>query len=270
MHKGPFSSSFSSDEKYDIITALEVIEHIEDLPDFFSAINNSLNDQGIFIGYFPSADDTAFQHNANYHWLHSSFEHLVYPTEKGMLQLLRPIFGENIFMTTFFTRQGPDVIPNTIIIVIKGQEKQVTNKNIIELFRQLSYINDRQSFFANMGSGAGALTSAWESGIASIDHTSNIAYLAGLLCAKFGNTEAALLFLTEQNQTSDINEVACLDHYDIDCLVIAMHCGSIDWLREQLAHASPNTKLSLILRDCANVVERYDSSQSQMASDQQN
>ena len=237
---------------FQVITALEVIEHIEDLPNFFTGIHAVMADRGVFVGYFPSSDDVAFSSGPDYHWLHSSFEHLLYPSPAGIRTLLTPLFGSNVFVATFLTRQGHDLIPNTVVVAIKGDVSPSAQSNIVELFRQLAYINDRASFDIGTSAGAGVLASVWGAPGEIVGSSENIPYVAGVLCAKFGNLEAARLLLCESNQWEKLDNLRLAD-----LLAIALHGGNIDWLRVNLPEIAPRITMNLIATDCLKVLEMY-------------
>jgi SAM-dependent methyltransferase len=239
--------------RFEVVTALEVIEHVEDLPGFFTGIHTVMADKGVFVGYFPSSDDVAFFRGTDYHWLHKSFEHLVYPSEAGIRMLLKPFFGTNVFFATFFTRQGADLIPNSVVVAFKGEVPLSTQTVIAELFRQLAYLNDRTCFDMDASRGAGALAPTWGGAGDVVGPEGDVPYVAGVLSAKFGNLEAARLFLCEGDYLEKLDSRRLTD-----LLVIALHGGSIDWLRTNLPVILPRITMALIASDCSMVVERYD------------
>lgn len=239
--------------RFAVVTALEVIEHVEDLPGFFAGIHAVMADRGVFIGYFPSSDDGAFSKGSDYHWLHSSFEHLLYPSQAGIRELLKPFFGTNVFLATFLTRQGSDVIPNSIVVALKGDPPLNALICIAELFRQLAYLNDRSCFDIDASRGAGALAPVWGQSGEVEGAEGDVPYVAGVLCAKFGNLEAARLFLREGKELEKLDS-----HRLTDLLAIALHGGSIDWLRTHLPVITPRITMTLVADDCSKVVERID------------
>jgi hypothetical protein len=203
--------------------------------------------------YFPSSDDVAFSRGTDYHWLHNSFEHLLYPSEMGIRALLKPLFGANVLLATFLTRQGPDVIPYGIVVAIKGEVVFSAQTAIAELFRQLTYLNDRTCFDMDASRGAGALAPTWGGAGDVVGPEGDVPYVAGVLSAKFGNLEAARLFLCEGDYLEKLDSRRLTD-----LLVIALHGGSIDWLRTNLPVILPRITMALIASDCSMVVERYD------------
>jgi SAM-dependent methyltransferase len=130
------------DGGFNVITTLEVIEHVEHLPEFFSGIYAALANNGVFLGYFPSTNDAAFSSSKEYHWLHNSFEHLIYPSEEGIRLAMNHCFGENLYFATFMTQQGQDVIPNTLVLGFKGVLSADNKKIIVDLFSNLNALNE--------------------------------------------------------------------------------------------------------------------------------
>jgi hypothetical protein len=171
----------------------------------------------------------------------------------GIRALLKPLFGANVFLATFLTRQGPDVIPYGIVVAIKGEVVFSAQTVIAELFRQLAYLNDRTCFDMDASRGAGALAPTWGGAGDVVGPEGDVPYVAGVLSAKFGNLEAARLFLCEGDYLEKLDSRRLTD-----LLVIALHGGSIDWLRTNLPVILPRITMALIASDCSMVVERYD------------
>lgn len=238
--------------RFEVVTALEVIEHVEDLPEFFAGIHAVMTEGGVFVGYFPSADDAAFSRSVDYHWLNSSFEHLLYPSQAGIQALLRPLFGKNVFVATFLTRQGQDLIPNSVVVALKGEVPPSAQSLVAELFRQLAYLNDRACFDIDASRGAGALAPLWGQARKLAGAEGHLPYVAGVLCAKFGNLEAGQLFLCEGEELEKLDGDRLTD-----LLAIALHGGSVDWLRKHLPAITPRIAMGLIADDCLEVIERY-------------
>lgn len=230
-------------EGFDVVTALEVIEHVENLPEFFLGIARVMSENGIFLGYFPSADNKYFGIKADYHWLHNSFEHLVYPTEQGIRAAMYAAFEQNIFTTTFLTVQGEDVIPNTLVVGFKKPINGEVKGKIAELFRQLNYLND-PNFLFNSHSPAG-LAEGWKfiEENPTISTCSDVPYVVALMCSKFG-LEAIPNFVMQH-----MVEIHYLtDSQILDLLAMAMHRGKIHFIAEILEKTSSrNLPQGLIL-----------------------
>ncbi len=229
-------------EGFTVVTALEVIEHLENLPEFFSGVNRVMADEGIFLGYFPSADDRYFGVKGSYHWLHNSFEHLIYPTELGIRYALRASFGNNIFTTTFLTVQGEDVIPNTLVIAFKKSITGESKERVAELFRQLNYINDPNFLFSE--SDPAGLREGWKLTIAnqSVSGCADLPYVVSVLCSKFG-LAAIPNFVMDCSTKID----SLTDSQVLDLLCMAMHRGRIHFIKEILTKiTSRELPLSLI------------------------
>lgn len=235
--------------RFDVVTALEVIEHVEDLAGFFRGIHVVMADGGVFVGYFPSSDEVAFGRSPDYHWLHSSYEHLVYLSEAGIRKVLAPFFGRNVYVVTFLTRQGEDVIPNSIVLAIKGDVDATALHPVAELFRQLAYLNDRAAFDLNLPRGPAALAAGWD--LAS----SHLPFVAGVLCAKFGDFEVARHLRRDGVTLTDLDGAQLGD-----LLVMAMHEGGIDWMRANLPLIGPRIALQTVVAECSAIVEHMDTS----------
>lgn len=240
---------------FEVITALEVIEHVENLDEFFSGVSRALAKDGVFLGYFPSSSTKAFTSSEDYHWLHNSFEHLVYPSEEGLRKILKKEFGENIFITTFLTVQSSGVIPNTLVITTKSELPHSIRRYIDEVFCQLNYLN-------KMGYECGqfedsALARGWASillGDTGINK--EIPFIVSLLCSKFGLFSVPQYFLGLTESTLGIS-----DQEHLDIMVMSMHFGSIDFLIENQCHESniflPGTRIKSEIKM---LVKRYQDS----------
>jgi SAM-dependent methyltransferase len=255
MTSSPAGSVPDHAERFPVVTALEVIEHVEDLDGFFAGIHAAMSEGGVFVGYFPSADAAAFARGPDYHWLHHSFEHLVYPSEAGIRAVLGRRFGANVHVCTFLTRQGDDVIPNSIVVAIKGQPSPAAAATIAETFRQLAYINDRGWFDVGAPRGPGALGHAWDAAARGPleDGDAQVPYVVGVLCAKFGEFEVARHLRREGMPVEGLDPSRLAD-----LLVMTMHDGGIDWIRAHLPVIGPSIRLAPIVQECRAFVERYD------------
>lgn len=241
---------------FSVVTALEVIEHVEDLRAFFRGIRDVMCEGGVLVGFFPSADDRAFRSGPGYYWLNASFEHLVYPSESGIRAALEPCFGRNVHVATFPTWQGDDVIPFTVVVAVRGELSVETHRPLAELFRQLAYLNDRAWFDLDGPRGPGALGAAWDiaKAIPGGDDDSQIPYIAGLLCAKFGDFQVARYLRRDDPSPEGLDDLQLAD-----LLMMAMHDGGIDWMREWLPRIGPRIPLPTIVAECRGLVERFDS-----------
>jgi SAM-dependent methyltransferase len=72
---------------FDIVSAIAVFEHIPDLKGSFEAALGFLKPEGLLLFEVPVLSEG----NADNAWLHSSFEHIHYPTEKSLDYLFRNI-----------------------------------------------------------------------------------------------------------------------------------------------------------------------------------
>jgi hypothetical protein len=85
------------------------------------------------------------------------------------------------------------------------------------------------------------------------DAAAQVPYVVGVLCAKFGE------FGVSRHLRRD---GVCLDRLDspllVDLLVMAMHEGAIDWMRERLPADGPGIRMRTIVDECRAIVERYD------------
>ena len=240
-------------EGFDVVTALEVIEHVENLPEFFLGIARVMSENGIFLGYFPSADNKYFGIKADYHWLHNSFEHLVYPTEQGIRTAMFAAFEQNIFTTTFLTVQGEDVIPNTLVVAFKRPIIGEVKGEVAELFRQLNYLND-PNFLFTICSPAG-LTADWKAILENqINQTCpDVPYVVALMCSKFG-LEAIPNFVMQH-----IVEIECLtDSQVLDLLAMAMHRGKIHFINEILEKTSSRNLPQALISEYHKLVFDYE------------
>jgi len=70
---------------FDVITAIATFEHVLDLRGAFSASLNALKPEGALIFEIPLMSST----RDNKNWLEGSYEHIYYPTVKGIETLLR-------------------------------------------------------------------------------------------------------------------------------------------------------------------------------------
>lgn len=214
---------------FNVVTALEVIEHVENLQEFFSGICKVMAEDGIFLGYFPSSYDEYFGVTNSYHWLHISFEHLIYPTEMGIREAMRASFGKNIFTTTFLTMQGEDVIPNTLVIAFKKNIAKTGKVEVAELFRQLNYLNDPNFFhFSTTHAGLGEV---WKELLRNqtVVTCTDVPFLVGVLCSKFGLAEIPN-FVMECNVEVDLLS----DSKVLDLLAMAMHRGRVHFIKDIL------------------------------------
>lgn len=238
--------------RFDVVTALEVIEHVDDLAGFFRGIHAVMADRGVFVGYFPSSDEVAFARGPEYHWLHHSFEHLVYPSEAGIRKVLEPLFGRSVHVATFLTRQGEDVIPNSVVVAVKGDVGAADQHPAAEIFRQLAYLNDRAAFDLGLPRGPGALAAGWDIAMRP-GLEAHLPFVTGVLCAKFGDFEVA------RHLRRDGVPLGELDGTQLaDLLVMAMHDGGVDWMRQHLPVIGPRIAIQTIVAECRAIVERVD------------
>lgn len=255
MTSAPAGETARHEGLFSVVTALEVIEHVEDLPAFFAGIHRVMADRGVFVGYFPSSDAVAFARSPGYHWLHSSFEHLVYPSEVGIRAVLAPHFGRDVHVATFHTCQGEDMIPYSVVVAIKGAPDAPGYANVAELFRQLAYLNDRASLDLGVPPGPGALGAAWDA-VANTPgdgDAAQVPFVAGTICAKFGD------FAVARHLRRDDRPLGGLDGMRLaDLLVMAMHDGGIDWMRDRLPEIGERIPLTTVADECRAIVERFD------------
>lgn len=245
---------------FEVVTALEVIEHVEDLRGFFGGINRVMADNGIFLGYFPSADERWFGPTSNYHWLNNSLEHLIYPSEDGIRRAMAEAFGDNVFIATFLTVQGKDVIPFSLVIALKNPVSAERRALVAELFRQLNYLTDRELAFADVG--PAALAAGWKAAIEEQTDAipADLPFVAALLCSKFG-TFAVPRFLMQCGFLAE----RLTDKQVLDFLAMAMHQGSIHFMENLLKSTTERSFMPSIRQEFHRLADDYQKSQLSIA-----
>jgi SAM-dependent methyltransferase len=243
----------ASAEGLHVVTALEVIEHVEDLRGLLGGINRVMADTSVFLAFYPSADERWFGATPGYHWLNKSFEHLVYPSEAGIRYALAEAFGDDVFVATFLTVQRRDVIPYSIVVALKAPASAEGRTTVAELWRQLRYLTDAEFTFTDAGpAGLGA---GWIAAIEDLatEHPSDLPFVAAVICSKFGSS-AVPLFLMEL----DVALERLTDAQVVDLLAMAMHQGGIDFIRHILATVPPQRLRPNLKEDFHRVVDDYD------------
>lgn len=247
----PLSRDLLPQNTFDVITALEVIEHVDDIPGFLICIQASLAKGGVFLGYFPSANSKAFTSSISYHWLHNSFEHLTYPSDLGIEKLASTIFGDNVFTATFLTTQGKDVIPNTIILACNAEEDDRESENIIELFGRLNYLNYRDQLCKENGNEKENTNhNLVKDALRKSAHNDGYSSLMALICAKFGNFDLSHLVLNNNPQ------IYMHEHAN-DLYAMALHGGQMDWLSKNLESQNAKYLMKSVKDDCAKALHMY-------------
>jgi SAM-dependent methyltransferase len=226
---------------FDVITTLEVIEHVEHLPGFFSGIYAALANNGVFLGYFPSTNDEAFSSSKEYHWLHNSFEHLIYPSEEGIRLAMNNCFGENLYFTTFMTQQGQDVIPNTLVLGFKGILTANNKKIIDDLFSDLNTLGKAKTL---------------EKALTINSHTQSITNsdsIIALLASKFGMASPSEAILAQGFDATSISI-----EQRLDLLTSSMHQGRIDLLNQLLDNPEVLTLPTSLINQLHQIVLNYE------------
>lgn len=83
-----FPSIQSVTEKYDVITAFDLVEHLYDLPSFFKMVENLLNDNGVFILLTGDICSLSARLTKKCWWYIKAPEHIVFPS-RGFLKNIK-------------------------------------------------------------------------------------------------------------------------------------------------------------------------------------
>lgn len=75
--------------RFDVITAIAMLEHVSDMLSALNQIKALLAPDGVFIFEVPLISDT----HDNTNWYTSSLEHIYYPTEAGLHYIFEKVFG---------------------------------------------------------------------------------------------------------------------------------------------------------------------------------
>lgn len=253
MYAQPVEQLEASARRFHVVTALEVIEHVEDLRSLFGGIHRVMADTSVFLAFYPSADERWFGATPDYHWLNNSFEHLIYPSEAGIRHALAEAFGDNVFVATFLTTQGQDVIPNSVVVALKAPDSDEGRATVAELFRELRYLTDAE--FALADTGPAGLGAGWIAAIEdrATEHPADLPFLVAVLCSKFGSS-AVPLFLMQH----DLDLGRLTDAQVVDLLAMAMHQGGIDFMRGLLAEIPQRRPRPDLKEDFQRVVDDHD------------
>ena len=84
-----FPSIQSVTEKYDVITAFDLVEHLYDLPGFFKMVENLLDDDGVFILLTGDICTLSARLSKECWWYIKAPEHIIFPSR----EFLRNIHG---------------------------------------------------------------------------------------------------------------------------------------------------------------------------------
>lgn len=107
---------------FEIITALEVLEHLEEFESFFSKVNYLLKDDGIFVAHLPLGVIESFSNsNGNYKWLHESLTHTVYFSTNGLRQLVERYFGHSMYAITRSSMDNGLKVVDCVLLLKKGE-----------------------------------------------------------------------------------------------------------------------------------------------------
>jgi Methyltransferase domain len=253
MFAQPVDELEASNGGFQVVTALEVIEHVEDLRGLLGGIFGVMADESVFLAYFPSADERWFGATPNYHWLNNSFEHLIYPSEAGIRYALAEAFGDDVFVATFLTIQGQDVIPHSIVVALRAPASAKGRTIVAELFRQWRYLNE--AAFALMDTGPEGLGAGWLAAIEdqATEHPLDLPFVAAVTCSKFGSS-AVPRFLMQH----ELDLERLTDAQMVDLLAMAMHQGGIDFMRDLLATLPPGRLWPDLADDFQGAVDAYD------------
>jgi 2-polyprenyl-3-methyl-5-hydroxy-6-metoxy-1,4-benzoquinol methylase/uncharacterized Fe-S cluster-containing radical SAM superfamily protein len=101
--------SLDEAEKYDIITAFDVMEHVPDLRAFLGKVRSLLRDDGIFVFLTPDAgSETALGERENWYGYRSSLEHIHYFSISSLSYIISETFhcGPILYQATAADGQG--------------------------------------------------------------------------------------------------------------------------------------------------------------------
>lgn len=82
----PFSSISEVNQKFDVITAFDLVEHLYDLPAFFSSCKNLLNQDGVLIALTGNIKSMNARFCKTKWWYIRYPEHIVFPSKKYIIQ----------------------------------------------------------------------------------------------------------------------------------------------------------------------------------------
>lgn len=124
---------FDKSEKFEIVTAWAVLEHIPELNDVFEKIKSILKPDGLLLFEVPCL---IFDEAADSYWLNSSLEHIYYFTEKSFKNITLRLLGqEYIGRVVTFENYG------ATLVGIVGQDSSKM-KSLEQFGRCLREINE--------------------------------------------------------------------------------------------------------------------------------
>jgi O-antigen biosynthesis protein len=125
---------FDQLEKFEVVTAWSVLEHIPELNDVFAQIKFILKPDGFLLFEVPCL---IFNEIADQYWLNSSLEHIYYFTEKSFRNITSRLFGqEYIGRVVTFENYGA-----TLVGIVSQDNSQM--KRLEPVGKYLQEINER-------------------------------------------------------------------------------------------------------------------------------
>ena len=123
--------TFYPKEKYDLVTAWEVVEHIEDLRSFLNSVKKIMSDIGIFMLSTPNVSSYRAKKYGlewkGFCWRH---EHLCYFSAPVLECMLKEIFTENQVQFVEFDWRSED----TLVAIVKNNKETFSDKPQKALF----------------------------------------------------------------------------------------------------------------------------------------
>ncbi len=124
--------NFDKSERFEIVTAWAVLEHIPELNDVIKQIKLILNPEGVLLFEVPCL---TFNETEDNYWLSSSLEHIYYFTEKSLKNITSHFFGqEYVGRVVRFDKYG-----STIVGCVSGS--QLKMKSLKNTGKYLQKIN---------------------------------------------------------------------------------------------------------------------------------
>jgi len=151
---------FRTEQKFDLITAWEVIEHVDDLRVFLKDVKCLLKPNGIFMLSTPNAGSYRAKKNGlQWQGFNRSLEHLYYFTAVALKELLTEIFPESRISFLEFDWRSEDSLvaivecgvhkaalregmPERVLYVGRNNGLSVAGGDMVQLFRTRSAVND--------------------------------------------------------------------------------------------------------------------------------
>ncbi len=128
--------SYTSTQKFDVLTAWDVIEHLADLRGAFAQIESLLTDGGVFLFSTPDAGAPEVVAEGD-KWIgyRSSHEHLTFLDVEFLRNSLQSAFGCEPLMVSFVYRSGNETYSTLLGMVRKGGSRS-EDRALIESLQQ--------------------------------------------------------------------------------------------------------------------------------------